>query len=282
MKNNARLKLVQPNETKQIRTFRRGRISVRQEIQRQRILRNNLEKSVYGSLHRSISKVINGKIYLYKEYGVFEEAQTTRDFDEELLPIMYLHYQKIFKNVFKQNEETYANINKTAEAIIFGRNYDIERLIDIYNKGRLLFLSGISSKLANRIAKIITLGREEGLSLTAIAKNISEKVLPIGRSRAALIARTETHNAASFAHHQYHGVLKDNLGLSMKKRWTSTSDHRTRSAHNEANGQIVDMDENFIVGGTEMAHAGDPAGGAKNNVNCRCVIIYADARDIVI
>ena len=276
------LKLVQPKEKKQIRSFRRGRISVRQEIRKQRVLRNNLEKSIYRSLHRSISKVINSKTYLYREYGVFEEAQTVRDFDEELLPIMYLHYKKIFKTIFRNNEETYANINKMEEAVIFGRNYDIERLIDIYNKGRLLFLSGISSKLANRIAKIITTGREEGLSLTAIAKNISDKVLPIGRSRAALIARTETHNAASFAHHQYHGVLKDNLGLNMKKRWAATSDHRTRSAHNEANGQIVDMDEKFIVGGMEMEHAGDPAGGAKNNVNCRCVIIYADAEDIVI
>ena len=68
----------------------------------------------------------------------------------------------------------------------------------------------------------------------------------------------------------------------MKKMWRATSDPRTRSAHNEANGQVVDMDEKFIVGGMEMEHAGDPAGGAKNNVNCRCVIIYADARDIVV
>jgi len=30
-----------------------------------------------------------------------------------------------------------------------------------------------------------------------------------------------------------------------------------------------------------MMHTGDPDGGAKNNVNCRCVIIYVDELDVV-
>ena len=276
------IKLVQTQQQKQLRSFRQGRIGIRREIREQRVLRNNLEKQVYRDLHRSISKVINTRVFLYRQYGVFEEVQVARAFEAEILPVMFVHYQKVFRTMFQHNEEKYSRINKAAEAIIFGRAYDLEKLIEIYNRGRLLYLTGISSKLANKIANIITVGRDGGLSLTAIAKSISDTALPIGRSRAALIARTETHNAASFAHHTYHGVLKDSLGMKMMKRWTATSDNRTRSAHNEANGQIVDMDEKFIVDGMPMAHAGDPAGGAKNNVNCRCVIIYADEQDIVI
>ena len=42
------------------------------------------------------------------------------------------------------------------------------------------------------------------------------------------------------------------------------------------------MDEDFDIGGSPMNHAGDPKGGAKNVVNCRCVIVYADERDIVL
>ncbi len=60
--------------------------------------------------------------------------------------------------------------------------------------------------IAKRVERIITEGREEGLSVNQIAQNISNKVLPISKSRAALIARTETHNAASFANHQYHDI----------------------------------------------------------------------------
>ena len=40
--------------------------------------------------------------------------------------------------------------------------------------------------------------------------------------------------------------------------------------------------EDFDIGGSPMNHAGDPKGGAKNVVNCRCVIVYADERDIVL
>jgi len=29
-----------------------------------------------------------------------------------------------------------------------------------------------------------------------------------------------------------------------------------------------------------MDYAGDPKGGAANVVNCRCVIVYADERDM--
>jgi len=41
------------------------------------------------------------------------------------------------------------------------------------------------------------------------------------------------------------------------------------------------MDEDFIVGGMPMSFAGDSKGGAKNVVNCRCVIIYVDEQDII-
>ena len=95
-----------------------------------------------------------------------------------------------------------------------------------------------------------------------------------------MIARTETHNAASFANNSYHVTVADDLGISMKKKWVATSDGRTRPAHAAANGQVVNINEDFIVGGVNMDYAGDPKGGAANVVNCRCVIVYADERDM--
>ena len=40
------------------------------------------------------------------------------------------------------------------------------------------------------------------------------------------------------------------------------------------------MDEDFTIGGAKMEYAGDPKGGAKNVVNCRCVIVYVDEEDL--
>jgi uncharacterized protein with gpF-like domain len=136
--------------------------------------------------------------------------------------------------------------------------------------------------MANRIDKIIREGRADNLTLQAIAAAISNTILPIGKNRAALIARTETHNAAMYANHAYHKKVKDDYGVKMLKQWVSAGDLRTRSAHAAANGQVVDMDEDFIVGGVPMAYAGDPKGGAKNVINCRCAIIYVDEEDVVL
>jgi uncharacterized protein with gpF-like domain len=85
-----------------------------------------------------------------------------------------------------------------------------------------------------------------------------------------------------YANHAYHKKVKDDYGVKMLKQWVSAGDLRTRSAHASANGQVVDMDEDFIVGGVPMAYAGDPKGGAKNVINCRCAIIYVDEEDVVL
>jgi len=276
------LKIVHRNEHKGLRDFRQGRINTRKEFVRQNVIRRNLERLAFKQIRAVFSKFVNTQAYLIKEFNLYDVDTATRDLDAELLPVMYMHYKKVYRTIFSMNENNYDKIKKSEEALVFGRNMDIEDLIDIYNRNRLLYLTNISVSMAKRIERIITEGREEGLSLTQLAEKISDKVLPIGRSRAALIARTETHNAASFANHQYHEILKKDLDINMMKKWVATSDLRTRSAHIDANGQIRQMDEPFEVGGTAMMHAGDPNGGAKNNVNCRCVIVYADSQDIVL
>ena len=42
---------------------------------------------------------------------------TARDLDEELLPIMYMHYKKIFRSVFDSNEALYDKIKKAEERV---------------------------------------------------------------------------------------------------------------------------------------------------------------------
>ena len=170
---------------------------------------------------------------------------------------------------------------KDEEAFVFGRSVDFEALVTSYFATKQLVLQGITARMAGRISKLIEQGRADNLTLPQIAASVSTKFNSISRTRAALISRTETHNAASFANHSYYQTVQTDLGMSMVKKWVSTSDLRTRSAHSSANGQTRSMDEDFIIGGTPMGYAGDPKGGAKNVINCRCVIIYADEQDVV-
>ncbi len=265
---------------KQLHSFRRGRVNIRREQRQQLALRNNLEKRVFSRLNTLFRKFVNVQMHLYKEYGVYQPNTAAQVLNEDMFPLLLTHYKRIFQSVYNLNEDKY--YNKKQEAFVFGRSVDFEEVVFTYFNSKQLILSGISISLANRISRVIEQGRADNLTLPQIAKLVSDKFLPISRSRAALIARTETHNAASFANHSYHKQVEKDLGLKMMKRWVATNDARTRPAHASANGQTVDMNEKFIVGGTEMDFAGDSAGGAKNVVNCRCVIIYADEQDIVL
>ena len=58
----------------------------------------------------------------------------------------------------------------------------------------------------------------------------------------------------------------------LQKEWIAARDERVRSAHAVANGQIVDFEDKFLVGGEYLDRAGDPRGSAANVINCRCSI----------
>ena len=150
-----------------------------------------------------------------------------------------------------------------------------------YMSRNVLRLEGVSRTLTRKIKDFIETNASEGLGVEQIAREL-EKIAPtLSRFRAHTIARTETHNAASYANHKYHLDLGDSLDMEFMKRWVSVSDGRTRPEHRAANGQTVPMDGKFRLGHPKrgevfMDRTGDPAGGVYNIINCRCVITYEE------
>ena len=100
-------------------------------------------------------------------------------------------------------------------------------------------------------------------------KGVTEKSL----ADSVRIARTETTKVENSARYEV-GKQGEKLGFKMKREWVSTGDDRTRDAHADANGQQVDMDEPFTVGGEQLMYPGDTSLGASagNTINCRCTI----------
>jgi len=140
-------------------------------------------------------------------------------------------------------------------------------------------ITQISNTTINQIRRVILAGEQEGLGVQAIADSIFESQRgTFSKYRSATIARTETHGAASYANHEVNASLEI---PNQKKRWVATADLRTRSTHAAANGTEVELDEDFIVGGVAMGYTGDPRGGAKNVINCRCVTLYVTPEDDV-
>lgn len=262
-------------------TLRQGRISARREARNQLIIRNNLERKFYKNLKTLFRKFVNVQMFLYKEYGIYQPATAAQTLNEDFIPLVTNHYRRVFKTIFEYNEDKYFS-TKDIELYVFGTRIDFDSLISTYFATRQLQLSGISIRMANQISRLIEDGRLGGLALENIANLVSKEIQTISIRRSRLIARTETHNASGFAQNSYFEHAHKQLGIKMKKQWVATNDERTRPAHTNANRQIVDMDEDFMVDGVPMKYAGDSKGGAKNVINCRCVIIYADEQDIVL
>lgn len=275
---------MQNAELKELRSFRRGRVNSKSEVRSVLRMRTNYERLLFSNLRMLFKNHIDSVALLVEQQGEYDVRLQGRELYNDMSPLMISYLRRVFVNTYKFYDEMYEGARKSAEAevIVFGRVLDIERLVNEYFAGREQTLANIPVNIARRIYKLINDGRADGLTLPQIARDIRTKILPLTRSRAAMIARTETHNAASFASHNYHKQVQQDLGVSMYKQWVAVNDSRTRSAHSEANGQRVHMDEKFNVGGTEMSYTGDPAGGAKNVINCRCVLIYADEKDIVV
>jgi hypothetical protein len=100
------------------------------------------------------------------------------------------------------------------------------------------------------------------------AKMLRQQFDRYSKYQAERLVRTEATNAANYATMQSAQDIFP--GADMQKEWISASDERTRAAHREANGQIVDFNKPFIVKGEELMRPGDPKGSASNVVNCRC------------
>ena len=97
--------------------------------------------------------------------------------------------------------------------------------------------------------------------------------------RPMLIARTEVGVASSKGANMEAVSLNQDvqpLGIELRKRWVALVDSRSRPDHAALNGTIVPLADTYDVAGVQMMHPHDPAGGAANVCNCRCMEVYVE------
>lgn len=133
-------------------------------------------------------------------------------------------------------------------------------------------IKGITQTTKSWVKRAIAEVQEQGLSIPNAAKLLREQWKTISKSRAVVVSRTEilsSSNAGSL-------LGAKSTGLPLNKSWLATRDPRTRSKHIHADGQTVDLDVPFIVGGDELNYPGDSSMGAKmdNCIQCRCAITF--------
>ena len=127
-------------------------------------------------------------------------------------------------------------------------------------------------KVVKAIQDAVLEATDEGEGAALLAKRIEDVYDGFAGARAMTIARTEilaASNAASEGAAKATGIPR------LRKEWIAeVGSGRTRDAHAEANGQIVDIDDEFTVGGERLKHPGDPKGSPENIIQCRCTIAF--------
>lgn len=115
----------------------------------------------------------------------------------------------------------------------------------------------------------ITRGFSSGKGYGWMARRIALKT-SVSSSRAYTIARTEGHRVTSEAEMDCMAAAKEK-GADVVKEWVSTLDSVTRETHVELDGQVRELEEEFVIpsSGARAMYPGG-FGIAKEDVNCRC------------
>lgn len=133
---------------------------------------------------------------------------------------------------------------------------------------------GINQTILDTLRIALANGVEGGESIPQLAKRVDDLYLQqIIPNRSQVIAATEVCAASNWGAQQ----AAQQSGLTLQKEWLSSPDGHTRPWHAEANGQIVGMNEPFVVHGEELQYPGDPNGSGSNVINCRCTQVYSQA-----
>ena len=130
-------------------------------------------------------------------------------------------------------------------------------------------IANVTDVTLKRVRNSLERGISEGLGTEEIARLIDGSNA-VNRVRARVIARTEIISASNAGA----DLGARSTGLNLRKSWLTSIDGREREAHALANGQIVGMDEDFIVGGEQCKYPGDPSLSAENVIQCRCVHLF--------
>ncbi|WP_126654115.1 phage minor head protein [Chryseobacterium aureum] len=158
-------------------------------------------------------------------------------------------------------------------------NEEFQRfLIQYYSKYGGALIRTLSETMTASVVSEISKGTYENETVEEMRDRIYKTVnkRDFYLWQAMRIARTET----GFAMNSAKDIAGQTSGVLMQKVWIGRNDGRERASHIRANGQKVDQNEMFSVGGIKMKHPGDRENGtAEETINCRCTFGYEAKRD---
>lgn len=223
---------------------------------RQLKMRNRLILKLFGRL-RLVFKQLRGDIDVNEQMFLGEFAWET--FSNQL-------FMELKKGILE-------TVSETSNFLVTHRGID-EKLIPAVKNKTLKALSKkvIAEKVTNItkttkdiLNKIIVRGQESGTNIKDIAKEITQKVKGMEKTRAMVIARTETATTATTT---YHNGLEQ---AGLEKTWWHVGGGKTdRESHLKCDKETIPANETFSCGLKHPHQLGAPA---SEIINCHCELI---------
>ena len=187
-----------------------------------------------------------------KFFGEMELNKTEKSKRISLARIMEENFTYIMILLFTMQQYNFLNWNLAENEFIKKYLESIKNFVTLDSK----FEQYVSTQ-ANRI--------------TESTKENMDNSYYFSLDRAKFIAENESNVARSYQCNQE--AIQQNKTY---KRWVSIMDEHTRPDHKEADGQIVKINDPFVVGDSLLNCPRDFSLGATPSeiINCRCSVIY--------
>ncbi len=200
-------------------------------------------------------KVLNVEIKSWIDKVLFRR----KDNVEELIKVTAPLYQ----DNIKEGSQDIAILLGVDLVDIMGNAHAVEFL----KTKPIKFAEAVNDTTLEALRNQLSEGVEAGESVGELGNRIAAVFEEARSIRTETIARTEVGSAMNFGRNEQ----MSEQGIK-RKQWLAIFSN-TREAHAEANGQVVDIGDNFVVGGEELAYPQDPAGSPENVINCQCSVV---------
>ena len=234
---------------------------------------DRFERKRFGKAGKARNNFIRQAADSYAN-GVDLPAHLLTAHQKKIASILSAHYQQVipYFGQFTLQQVKSRRIERKAFD-----NFFLSLMSEWANRQALTHAKMIAATDRDDVMAAITKGLEEGLGTADIARAI-RKASQLTPVRASTIARTETHQAATYASSQAAQQAEQDFGIRLMKEWLPTLDSRTRPDHAAmVNHPPIPLNEQFSVGGESMDRPGDPSASTENLVNCRCSIAFIEA-----
>lgn len=250
----------------QKRTPARSRRRQAREINQIDAMEKRLERSAMPKIRRELNIIAKEALRTYEIYGIRNAERTIESGEQALSETIEKVYRSTIRNTEKLLKENYPKNKEKVEQV----KKELERN---FRKQAQRAAKQISESTKRQLNRVIASGEKNELSDADILKNAKKKLTSNGR-RAQIISEVEIGSVTAEGRDKLYKKLYEK---DTRKVWVTMRDSKVRDPHQDAEGQTVDINEDFILYGKRKERAPYPRYrglSPAQRINCRCKAIY--------